>query len=249
MNHLKHYILLMRKAQNRDTVIGYSEKHHIFPKSIYGNNNTVVKLSAREHYIAHALLEKLCIKRYGESAPQTKKMIKAFFMMNIVKGNGQDRYINSRLFESSKIRYSKTIRGKNHHLYGKKRIFSESHLENMKKSRKSGENHPLYGIPRSEEVKKKISKPKCSSHSESMSKVRKGIKFTKEHKKNLSESHKGKEAANKGKTLSIEQKHKMSIAQKNKDYSFIDEEYKKKMSESIKRVWEERKKKKLENNQ
>lgn len=72
MNYIKHYIKLIRKAQNT-VPEGYSEKHHVFPISIFGNNNFIVKLTGREHYISHALLEKIYIKRYGVNNKKTKK--------------------------------------------------------------------------------------------------------------------------------------------------------------------------------
>jgi hypothetical protein len=39
MNYLKVYCNLIRKAENRTLPEGYVEKHHIFPISIFGNNN------------------------------------------------------------------------------------------------------------------------------------------------------------------------------------------------------------------
>ena len=68
MNYLKTYCNLIRKTEQR----GYTKKkakeqglyvegHHTFPKSIYGKNTRIVYLTAREHYIAHALLERICI--------------------------------------------------------------------------------------------------------------------------------------------------------------------------------------------
>jgi len=36
MNYLKVYCNLIRKAENRTPPEGYTEKHHIFPKSIFG---------------------------------------------------------------------------------------------------------------------------------------------------------------------------------------------------------------------
>lgn len=38
MNYLKHYIKLIRKAQ-QSTYECYSENHHVFPTSIFGKNN------------------------------------------------------------------------------------------------------------------------------------------------------------------------------------------------------------------
>ena len=244
MNYLKQYIKLIRKAQSNSPV-GYCENHHVFPKSIFGENNFTVKLTAREHYIAHALLEKIYIVRYGLEHRSTRKMIHAFFMMNVLEGKGQQRYVNSRLFESSKIRLGERMSGKNNPFYGKKRVFSEQHLANMKDSRKYGKENPLYGISRSEDVKKKMRKPKHESHGKKVSEGRKGIKFSKEHLTNLSESHKGQVCWNKGKLWSEEHKKKLSESQKNKDKDYITDEYKKKLSEASKRVWAERREKKL----
>ena len=110
MNYLKAYCNLIRKAENRTPPEGYTEKHHIFPKSIYGNNNRIVILTGREHYIAHALLEKALIKRYGINDNRTKKMITAFWCMNNQKTKNE--YLNSYLYEASRIRFIITIKGR-----------------------------------------------------------------------------------------------------------------------------------------
>lgn len=98
MNYLKHYCNLIRKVENRVPPDGYTERHHIFPVSIYGNNKRIVVFTAREHYIAHALLVKIFSKRYGIDNWKTIKMIKAFWCMN----NKSFSY-KSILYEKSKI--------------------------------------------------------------------------------------------------------------------------------------------------
>ena len=239
MNHLKTYINLMRKAENRTNLTGYIEKHHVFPKSIFGNNKRLVKLTAKEHYIAHALLEKIYIKRYGKNHSKSMKMIRAFFLMNNAEGKGQQRYINSNLYEHNRLRFSLSVSGQNSHLYGKKRIFTEKHLFNMRAAHKEGKENPLYGIPRTEETKEKMRKPKHLGHGEAVSNGRKGIKFTEEHLKNLSESHKGQISSMKGKKHTEESKRKMALAAKNRPE--VTEEFRKKMSEKVKAVWAKRK--------
>lgn len=104
MNYLKIYCKFIRKAESRPVLNGYVEEHHIFPKSIYGDNKRTVKLTAREHYIAHALLERIFIKRYGMKHIKSIKMIYAFSFMN--KHTNQNNYCNSYLYESSRIKYS-----------------------------------------------------------------------------------------------------------------------------------------------
>lgn len=107
MNYLKVYCNLIRKAEDRNPPRGYTEKHHIFPKSIFGNNNRIVILTAREHYIAHALLEKIYIKRYGLTNCNTIKMTYAHTCM---KANGN--YVNSYLYENARIRRNTMMKNK-----------------------------------------------------------------------------------------------------------------------------------------
>jgi hypothetical protein len=131
MNYLKVYCNLIRKAENRTRPEGYTEKHHTFPVSIYGKNNRIVVLTAREHYIAHILLEKICIKRYGLYHYKTHKMNKAHCMM---KSNKIYGYYNSYLFENARIRRSLQSCGEGNSMWGKK--FSEETISKMSNSRK-----------------------------------------------------------------------------------------------------------------
>jgi hypothetical protein len=110
MNYLKHYCNLIRKAENRTPPEGYTEKHHTFPKSIFGKNNRIVVLTAREHYIAHALLEKICIKRYGENHLKTRKMTHSHILMK-GRGSRTEVYYNSYLYEGAKRRNAKILTG------------------------------------------------------------------------------------------------------------------------------------------
>jgi hypothetical protein len=105
MNYLKVYCNLIRKAENRTSPEGYVEKHHIFPKSIFGKNNRVIILTGREHYIAHLLLQKICEKRYGIRHRSTQKMLCAHINM---KSKG--RYCNSYLYENARVKRSESMR-------------------------------------------------------------------------------------------------------------------------------------------
>lgn len=113
MNYLKTYCNLIRKAEQR----GYTKKkakeqelyvegHHTFPVSIFGRNKRIVYLTAREHYVAHALLEKICIQRYGLFHRKSKQMINAHIIMG-----GRGKYKNSYLYEESRKRYSDCKKG------------------------------------------------------------------------------------------------------------------------------------------
>lgn len=125
MNYLKLYCKLIRKFEERGltkeeakTQKLYVEEHHIFPRSIFGEhkegNQRTVFVSAREHYVLHAVLEKLCIQRYGLNYPYTRKMNKAHISMSTKKETNELIYVNSRLYESAKIRQSQLNRGRNH---------------------------------------------------------------------------------------------------------------------------------------
>jgi len=197
MNYLKHYCNLIRKAENRTHLEGYTEKHHIFPVSIYGKNNNIVILSGREHYIAHALLEKIFIKRYGIKDIRTIKMIKCHLLMKDGK-----RYYNSYLYEGVRKRVSNIIRGKTHH---KKKISDTLKLKYSK------EIHHMKGKTLTDDAKRKIGekhKNKYVSletrkkHSESI----KGIIRTDETKKKISQSKSGTKWWNNGQIckLSVE---------------------------------------------
>ena len=156
MNYLKIYCNLIRKAENRTPPEGYTEKHHIFPKSIFGDNDRVVILSGREHYIAHALLEKAFIKRYGGNHKKTKKMSFAFWCMNNQKS--KNTYLNSYFYESSRMRVS-----------GENNIAKDPIIRKKISEKKRGKNHHQYGKPHSQETKNKISK-KRSGENNHMSK-------------------------------------------------------------------------------
>ncbi len=172
MNYLKVYCNLIRKAQQRQVVEGYIEKHHIFPISIFGKNNKIVVLTAKEHYIAHALLEKIYLKRYGIDNWKTQKMIFAYCNMNAINEYHRGRYINSRLYEYSKRRRSIIM---------------------------SGTGNPFYGKTHSEEVRQKIRDfntgrklpPRTKEYCEKLSRIKKGKPPSKKCLEKCKEANKG----------------------------------------------------------
>jgi len=78
----------MRKAKQRGwtkaSAPSYVERHHVFPTSIFGKNEQVVYLMGREHVLAHLLLFKAALKRYGRRHWKTWKMAGAATAMGIV---------------------------------------------------------------------------------------------------------------------------------------------------------------------
>lgn len=77
-------IINRAKSMPRD---GYTENHHIIPRSLGGSNDAdnLVKLSAREHFLAHRLLCKMTTSK------DKGKMYYAFNMMQL-SNNNQNRY-------------------------------------------------------------------------------------------------------------------------------------------------------------
>ena len=78
----------MRKAEQRGwtkkSAPCYVERHHIFIKAIFGENDRVVYLTAREHVLAHLLLFKACLKRYGRHHWKTWKVAGAATAMGLI---------------------------------------------------------------------------------------------------------------------------------------------------------------------
>jgi hypothetical protein len=102
--YTKWYLSIISNAKSRTYLEGYSELHHIIPKSLGGSNDptNLVRLSAREHFICHMLLPKMV---EGDSK---RKMIYAWWAMANQKRPDQDRYkINSRLYNIVKSYASK----------------------------------------------------------------------------------------------------------------------------------------------
>lgn len=111
MNYLRHYVKLMHKAKIRGLPEEPYEQHHVFPRSIYGDNANLVALTLREHLIAHLLLWKLCEKRYGNHHWKTKKMCFAASQMGWKRKCGE--IITSKLLTSARKSMSTFLCGEN----------------------------------------------------------------------------------------------------------------------------------------
>lgn len=110
------YYSIISKAQQR-TNEGYTEKHHIVPRTLGGTNikSNIVALTAREHFVCHLLLTKML------TGQERQKMVYALHMLSNAKNsNQQTRYTpSSKLYEYER------------------KIFTETHSDRMK------QNHPF----------------------------------------------------------------------------------------------------------
>lgn len=89
MDYKRHYRLLIEKAQERVSLTGYSEKHHILPRCLGGPDEplNLVRLTGREHFVAHWLLHR--------AYPDHNGLAHAFGMMANVSNGRQNRYTPS----------------------------------------------------------------------------------------------------------------------------------------------------------
>lgn len=125
MNYQRQYNLLIQRAKNR-VITGYSETHHILPRCMGGDDDSsnLVRLSAREHFIAHLLLVKI---HKGNLS-----LVKAVAMMCV----GEKRRITNRLYgktrELFRIAQSEAQSGENNSQFGKKWIYNPLTKEEKK---------------------------------------------------------------------------------------------------------------------
>jgi hypothetical protein len=147
MDYKKIHDLIIDRAKNR-IIDGYTEKHHIVPKCMGGNNKNIniVKLTAKEHWLIHLLL----IEIY----PDNNKLKIAIRKM-MMKSNNQNRdYVISgkqfeRLRKMVSEAHSKLLTGR------KLKPFTDEHKKNLSNSMK-GRVSPNKGKKLSDETKIKI---------------------------------------------------------------------------------------------
>lgn len=158
------YFGIIYNAKGKERT-GYTEKHHIVPKSIGGNNSAdnLVVLTAREHFICHWLLTKMV-----KTKKQKYQMWNAFSCMLYRENNNQERYkVSSHTFENLKKNNSK-----------------------LKSKLWSGDNNPMYGKTHTDDAKEKISKAhlgkkRSAESKEKMSQAKKGKSLLEAHKQAL----------------------------------------------------------------
>jgi hypothetical protein len=184
--HILRYQKFIESRKNRiipENV--YTEKHHIIPKSLGGNNfpDNLITLTAREHFIAHLILW----KAYGEP------MTIAFWMMQhrCIKTCKHSCKITSRQYEVLKKDFSEKISETN-----RSRFCTEETKKKISESHK-GEKCYLFGKHLSEETRKKIGEWGKNRHPsevtlKKMGKAQKGRVHSEESKRKMSESRKDK---------------------------------------------------------
>lgn len=178
MNYKWHYDRLIETRKNRDPEEGkYYEKHHIVPKSMGGDNATsnMVKLTAREHFLAHWLLWR--IHRNRQMACAFAYLCGSFSIKEIKMKSSRGyeeaklSMINTSCSEKTRKRMSVNW---NRSVERRKKI-SERNIA-LHKEKRIG----MYNKSHTDEYKC-VMKEKMKGNSNA-----KGYKFTKDQSKNLS---------------------------------------------------------------
>jgi hypothetical protein len=96
--YTRWYYNIINAARTRtNEKLSYTERHHIIPKSLGGNNSSdnLVPLTGREHFIVHLLLTKMC--DHPIHIRKMKCALGAMMFKNVIRG------LNSRQFEQARL--------------------------------------------------------------------------------------------------------------------------------------------------
>lgn len=149
------FIASRRKIEKITIEAGYYEIHHVLPRSMGGSNaqENLIALSVRDHIFAHSLLA----KAYGG------KTWYAYWMM--INGTASARAKKA----GELVRISSRSAS----------IARRNLVKHMRETR-GGERHHYFGVPRSEEVKEKISQSLKQKYENGFIAPTKGWKRSKE---------------------------------------------------------------------
>lgn len=146
----------MSRTLDKDT---YSEKHHIIPKSLGGNNDkdNIAVLTAKEHFICHLLLPKMT------EGTERKRMLHAAWRMSQNSRESQKRYTpSSNTYAILRKEHANIMREKMSHTMKGNTIRKGVTLSEAQKKKQSEsmKGKPAWnkGIERTQEVKDAISK-------------------------------------------------------------------------------------------
>lgn len=144
MNYVRTYGYLIARAKARSAVSGYFERHHVVPRSFGGTE--VVKLTAREHFLAHWLLFKI------HHCPTTARAYR-LMLHGQKRRRGRD-YALARQIMSDSMRGDKNVAKRpevrqrirdglqvSHPFRGKKRPYHSLYM----RGRRTGAANPAYG--------------------------------------------------------------------------------------------------------
>lgn len=203
------YDELIAKARSREPLTGYVEKHHVIPRCMGGDNSksNLVKLTCREHFLAHWLLTKFTTGQIRHKLLHAVATMGRSCAGRVVTSWQYERARRAMAEARSGRRASDTTRAKLS-AAATRRKFSDATRAKMAR-RMLGNNFRL-GIPHTKEIKAKISE------------AGRGRQATDETRAKMSASRVGKGLGNKhnlGRKHSAETRAKMSAWQIGRKHS------------------------------
>jgi hypothetical protein len=154
--YTRWYYNIIQRAQTR-SISGYTEQHHIIPRSLGGNNtkDNLVALTAREHFVCHLLLTKMTVNLFKQ------KMCFAFWLLCNNANKHQQRYkATSNTYAKIRNEYSKIVSLKYRGVSkGYASFAGKKHSVETKKLQsevKKGSLNPNFGKKHSTDTKMKI---------------------------------------------------------------------------------------------
>ena len=100
----------LRTRKEAKKVLGYCERHHIVPKSLFGTDKStnLVYLTAHEHFVCHLLLTKMTI------GLENRSMWHALWKVTNQRRAYQHRYkVTGKMYEKIKIQNAKALSASN----------------------------------------------------------------------------------------------------------------------------------------
>jgi hypothetical protein len=212
------YDSIISGARLRLDVMTYSEKHHILPRSLGGNDSqeNLIVLTAREHFVCHVLLTKFT------TGNARHKMLYAANMMSHSARDYQHRYIpSSRLYEMVKREFGLMHSSK---LTG--RVLTKEHKAKISAAGVGRVNSPATIAKRSASCTGKTRTVEQKERMSNAQKTRQSHTYSTEEKNIISQKI---STALKNKPKSEEHKQKLSKIFKGKSTGLRSEETKQKM--------------------
>lgn len=102
--YTRWYYQIINNAKLRQST-GYTEKHHIIPRSLGGSNgkDNIVALTAREHFLCHLMLTRMTI-----SNAKKKMVLAVFYLTGRGKAERNNKIKSSRTYEILRTIVSQT---------------------------------------------------------------------------------------------------------------------------------------------
>jgi hypothetical protein len=144
--YTRWYFKIIENARN-STLVGYTERHHVIPKSLGGSNmkENIVRLTAQQHFVCHLLLIRMT------SGSEQVKMIYAARHMSIC--HRKELYkVTSITYERLKRQQAQVMKERDVSIEtrqkisksstGKKRLFTAEHRQNLSKAKTGKKTGP-----------------------------------------------------------------------------------------------------------